>query len=290
MMSKLFIIFLILISLTAGCNRYDDNSIEGENIKPISPFSAEVYEKINLYFPNEDMTSLKKESRVIKAEKNKLNNIIINELIKGSNNFERRSIIPKDTKLLSLDVVNSIAYVSFSKELILQKYSEIEEAFILYSIVNTLTEREDINKVQILIEGEIKDLLYKRYSISYPQEYSSIIVDKTYQSPIYVILQYYEALASNNYEDILILFGEDKRDIQRRFFIPSYKELQSNVYNYEINNYLFTKYDEEIIVTIHSTIYYNKDKMKEDQTRYFGLSYEKGRYKIDSISSHYIFE
>lgn len=284
MFRKYLIIFLILTFVLAGCSRYYE-PIGSDNQPPISPFPIKIHEKISLYFPDETMTMLQKESRVVETTKTDLFNIIIEELIKGSQNSTRRSIIPKDTEILSLEVVNRVAYISFSKDLINKNYTEIEEAFVLYSIVNTLTARNDINQVQILIEGEIRDVFNKRYTILNPKSNSSIIVDNSYKSPIDVIFKYYEILLTEEYESIVNLFSTDrKKDVKRGVFRPYYQELEGVMNSYEINDYLVTGYDKKINVAVNLTIYYEQDKIKENQSQYFELIYEKGEYKIHNIS------
>lgn len=284
MFRKYLTILLILTFVLTGCSGYY-KPIENSNHPPVSPFSIKVHEKVNLYFADGAMTTLLKESRVVETTKTDLLNIIMEELIKGSQNSTRMSIIPKNTEVLSLEVVNRVAYISFSKDLINKNYTEIEEAFVLYSIVNTLTARNNINQVQILIEGEIRNIFNKRYTILNPKNKSSIIVDNSYESPLGVILKYYEIILTEEYESIINLFSADrKKDIQRGIFRPYYQEIEGVMNSYEINEYIITGYDNKINVAINLTIYYEQDKIQENQSQYFELIYEKDEFKIQNIS------
>jgi N-acetylmuramoyl-L-alanine amidase len=82
---------------------------------------------------------------------------IVQELIKGP---ARGSVLcptlPRGTCLKSVKIVENVAYVDFSKELMENHWggSRAEELTV-YSIVNTLTDVSGIKEVQILIEGSI---------------------------------------------------------------------------------------------------------------------------------------
>lgn len=86
---------------------------------------------------------------------------IVQELIKGPS---RGSVLcptlPRGTCLRSLKIIDNIAYVDFSKELMENHWggSRAEELTV-YSIVNTLTDVAGIKAVQILIEGLVSSTI-----------------------------------------------------------------------------------------------------------------------------------
>ncbi|MGD9676780.1 MAG: GerMN domain-containing protein [Vulcanibacillus sp.] len=82
--------------------------------------------------------------------------IIINELITNEITF-----IPKDTKLLSFEVKDNIAYVNLSKEFENMSLGDFNIWISIYTIVNTLCLNEELNidSVQFLIEGEIQHFI-----------------------------------------------------------------------------------------------------------------------------------
>ncbi len=63
-------------------------------------------------------------------------------------------VVPIGTKVLGLKIENGIAYANFSKELEKKGMGAYEEMMLCYAITNTLTEFDEIKKVQILIEGQ----------------------------------------------------------------------------------------------------------------------------------------
>ena len=59
------------------------------------------------------------------------------------------------TNLISAEIKDNILFLNFSKEFISeQNLGKEQEELILKSIVNTVTELTEINKVAFLIEGE----------------------------------------------------------------------------------------------------------------------------------------
>jgi len=83
---------------------------------------------------------------------------VIEELIKGPVNKELYPTIPSDTKVNSVTVKDNLATVDFSKEIITSTgqipHSSTTETLAIYSIVNTLTNFEEIKKVKITVEGK----------------------------------------------------------------------------------------------------------------------------------------
>jgi germination protein M len=81
----------------------------------------------------------------------------VEELIKGPESNDLYPTIPSDVKVNSVEISDDTAIVDFSKEIITNideiPHSSTTETLAIYSIVNTLTEFEEINKVKITIEG-----------------------------------------------------------------------------------------------------------------------------------------
>ncbi len=63
-------------------------------------------------------------------------------------------VVPIGTKVLGLKVQDGIAYADFSKELAKKGMGSYNEMMLCYAITNTLTEFDEIKKVQILVEGQ----------------------------------------------------------------------------------------------------------------------------------------
>ena len=91
---------------------------------------------------------------------------IIRELINGSDSDDLVTIIPKNLKLLNVEVINGTAFLDFSKEGL--NGSSLEEYFTIKQIVDSLFELDNIEKVQFLVEGEKVESLMGHIGVSEP--------------------------------------------------------------------------------------------------------------------------
>jgi len=115
--------------------------------------------KVNLYFGKyeDNQTYLAPEERETPKDANLYKNII-EELIKGPVSEQLYPTLPSNTKVNSLSVENGLAVVDFSKEIITNTqeipHSSTTEILAIFSIVDTLTEFEEIQEVRITVEGK----------------------------------------------------------------------------------------------------------------------------------------
>ena len=66
-----------------------------------------------------------------------------------------QSVIPEGTRILKTELKGDMVYVDLSKEFIDNHTGGLEaETTTIYSIVNTLTELNEVNSVKILINGK----------------------------------------------------------------------------------------------------------------------------------------
>lgn len=105
-----------------------------------------------LYFPKADGAHLGIERRDLSAGSGQIRSqAVIEALMQGPESEGLRSLIPKDTQLLSVTAESGVCYVNFSKSL---AAGTSEEKLLLYSVVNSLCALSGVDRVQLLIEGE----------------------------------------------------------------------------------------------------------------------------------------
>ena len=112
---------------------------------------------ISLYFKNIETNSLIAEAKCIDVKDLSKDpyTYLINLLIAGPENEKLESALPEGTKVNSCTLKGNTLYVDLSKEFIDNAPSGIEEeSMIVYSIVNTLTELNEVSNVKFLINGE----------------------------------------------------------------------------------------------------------------------------------------
>ena len=170
------ILILIIIALIFifNPNTSDENiSNEITEYTPAQELSDEKIRKtiISLYFKNIETNSLVAEAKCIDAKElyKEPYSSLINMLIAGPENQKLESAIPEGTKVNSCNLKGNILYIDLSKEFIDNAPSGIEEeSMIVYSIVNTLTELNEIFGIKFLINGE-ENLQFKDGKINFKE-------------------------------------------------------------------------------------------------------------------------
>ena len=79
--------------------------------------------------------------------------LIMEQLLDGPKTKDAKSAIPEGTKLVSVSVVDGVCYVSLDEAFKNQDY-KVNEAIVIYSIVDSLSELSTISKVQISVNGD----------------------------------------------------------------------------------------------------------------------------------------
>jgi len=108
---------------------------------------------ISLYFANKagDALVLQKES-VHSSTNTSMEKLIVEHLIAGPSNDSLTGTIPTGTKLISVSLADGICYVNLDDGFLNQNY-KIKEEIVIYSIVDSLSELPEVNKVQISVNG-----------------------------------------------------------------------------------------------------------------------------------------
>lgn len=111
---------------------------------------------IKLYFSDAKAEKLVAEAREISiSQKETMEMRILKELIAGPVNQKLSKTIPAETKILSVETKEGVCFVNLSQEFKTRHSGgSAGEIMTVYSIVNSLTELEHIDKVQFLVEGQ----------------------------------------------------------------------------------------------------------------------------------------
>lgn len=152
----------------------NDSFVEnpGEQINSIE--TAE----LTLYFANKEGERLVSETRTVHYSSNiSMEKLVMEHLLEGPRGQAGQAAIPEGTKLMNVSVLDGACYVSLDESFRKQNYN-IDEAVVIYSIVNSLSELPTINKVQISVNGDtgsayrekfLLDTLYER-NLDYVEE------------------------------------------------------------------------------------------------------------------------
>lgn len=121
---------------------------------------------LTLYFSNETGDGLVKETRKVHYSSNiSLEKLIMEQLLTGPEISGAKSAIPTGTKLISVSLVDGVCYVSFDETFKNQDYS-VNEAIVIYSIVDSLSELSAISKVQISVNGDTSGVYRDNFKLA----------------------------------------------------------------------------------------------------------------------------
>jgi germination protein M len=132
-------------------------------------FNVETETAFTLYFAQDDRRYLVPEIREATLSDNESQETyVLRQLMEGPQTDDLTPVIPEGTELLWLTTEDGVCTVNFSQEFYTNRPEDPYEAYTtLFGVVDTLTELEGINSVQILIAGGIVDS-YGIFQISQP--------------------------------------------------------------------------------------------------------------------------
>ncbi|KXZ40110.1 Spore germination protein GerM [Alkalithermobacter thermoalcaliphilus JW-YL-7 = DSM 7308] len=135
-------------------------SPQGQPYDVLTEFDLSESRKVNIkiYLPDENAQYLIPKIKEIEIKEGEsIGEKIIYELIEESNSQDY-NVIPKGTELIAYSEENKIAIVNFSHDFVNNHSGGTAgETMTIYSIVNSLTELENITGVLFLIEGQRRE-------------------------------------------------------------------------------------------------------------------------------------
>lgn len=124
------------------------------NINDSSENSSGETTQVVLYFVGADGVSLEAETRDIPKQEG-LARATVNQLISGPQQDDLSASLPSSVSLRDINIRDGICTVDFSSELLTDSGSDVQQQLLaLYSIVNTLTQFDSVDYVQILVNGQ----------------------------------------------------------------------------------------------------------------------------------------
>lgn len=156
--------FIIKNNITISNNKFESDYTPEEEISEEQMRNTVV----SLYFLSTDNNTLKAEGRLIDSA-NLLNNpyeTLINLLIEGPKSSDLNKVIPDGTTLINASIDHSNVVLNFSPEFL--NYSDETQKYnIINSILKTLSELNEVNSFNILINNEISEIYPDTYSVIY---------------------------------------------------------------------------------------------------------------------------
>lgn len=171
----IIIIIIIIVGSFIFMQYKKEKQENFEEIIPEEEISEDQQRKtiVTLYFKDRETGELRQEERTVdvKILANNPYTELINMLISGPQDENLEKVLPEGTQVNGIEVKGNVAYINLSREFINNQKDGIEnESMTIYSIVNTLTELNEINFVRILIEGE-ENLCFKDEGMNFKENF-----------------------------------------------------------------------------------------------------------------------
>lgn len=176
---KILVVFLVIVIIGGIVTYFAIKHLEKkqydeiQNYTPQEEISDEQMRKtiISLYFKEAEKTELVTEARLIDAKLliNEPYKVLLTMLIQGPQNENNKQLIPKNTIINKVELNGDILEVDLSDAFIKEfEGTEEEKKMAIYSMLNTLTQLNEVNKMRILINGE-KDKGFENSEVSFKQ-------------------------------------------------------------------------------------------------------------------------
>jgi germination protein M len=136
----------------------DENADTGEEAKEDTEEAKDGEITINVYYLDAIGEFLVGEARTVSSENKYVDALY--ELMKLPVDSSLYRLVPDSTEINSIVVADGLAKIDLSKEFVEDRItSDTEDNLLVYSIVNTLTEFEEVNSVSFFIDGEKLNIL-----------------------------------------------------------------------------------------------------------------------------------
>lgn len=155
-----------------------DQMLRSREGTPLGPFSANDfidnisnvnnYEtvELTLYFSDASGKMLTGETRSVTYRVDTpLEELVVEQLLAGPGQAGSRPVFADGTRLLSLSVNDNICYLNFNREF-LTAIPDEDPGVTIYALVNSLTELDSVQRVQIAVEGSQDVMLRDAVSLN----------------------------------------------------------------------------------------------------------------------------
>ena len=170
----IFVLIIILISVFFIVKKFNNKNNSNENISyseytPEEEISSEQMREtiVTLFFVDSN-NNLKCEGKLIDSITLLQNPYkqLIELLLTGPQTENLNKVFPDNTQILDTSIENNCVTLNFSKELL--NYGDDTQKYnIINSILNTLTQLNEVNSIKILVDGNSCDNFNEEYSLSH---------------------------------------------------------------------------------------------------------------------------
>lgn len=265
MKSKVMIsILAIVVLLMASCARSEDDVIR------ISPFSEEENVYVQLYLPSKSMNCIITELSGV-YDLNEAKEIEETLDIMQNRTKESASFVSMEhLKIFNISVVSDTVFIEYSLDHSI-KIDEMEECLMLYSIVNTATNYENIDFVK-LTNSDGSNYFSKYFNIESPFTATNTLLYKDYISPIKTVEKFLNSIIVKNAPD-----NAAEAEVNNIFYNTGF-----DIVSYKISKYEYNKYGEYVTVKTNIMLQDSSSNYINENISFL-LELTNGKYIIKEI-------
>lgn len=135
-------------------------------VNPGEQINSIQHASLDLYFSNPSGDGLVLETQRVYYNSNvSLEKLVIEHLLAGPQTSDAIASIPSETALVNVSVTDRVCYVSLDNGFRTQDYN-VQEAIVIYSLVDSLTALPHIDKVQISVNGDTSGVYRESFLLS----------------------------------------------------------------------------------------------------------------------------
>ena len=318
---SILVFILVIVVVLVGCNtvfdrimffnRRNDSKTKQEQ-KYINPEPQISQVNVTLYFKHYLADYLVPEKRMVQKGSQSIEYVIVSELLKGPT-FERVAVMPPNVKLLDVTRNGDTVFVNLSEEfrgdidLAAVRKDNVPEdqkesvlaqmkRLCIYSIVNSLTELDGVNRVKILVNN--RALTYEEMGIELIASQTANVAKDTpvmaltrnknfILTPSEVVKQVFDSLVGEpDWERIDAFLARKNADGSERLPIEEIQKIYSAYVaglEFDSDNFIMSeeiKPDGEAFVTVTYAIKYANGKKESRDSDVLRLVNEDGIWKL----------
>lgn len=215
----------------------------------INPDTEIITIQTKLYFI--DNGYLTYEVRSIEVPKKNISFGVLNALEAGPRNKLLKSPFDKKNIVISSEVVDEVCYVNLKKAFLTGTMWNYEtKELVLGSIVNTLTELENVQLVQILIDGAAYENI-GGMDLSQPIKRDSSVIAKLNYDPASLAMDFLEKIDKEEYELAYESLDTTSRNMTSyEEFVEYGKNLRLKYMDFSRNRYFTQNFSNSTVVNI----------------------------------------
>ncbi len=244
---KIIIIVSVSLLLIVFAIAFDpvirQEAVEGS--KEILPYPSTFTLEASIYYMNEDAL-LEPEQKEIVVQNNKLIEAIVAALKERPTSPDCYQTISDDVRVLSAKIVRQKLYLNLNKAFVKSPYwAEEYRLLTLYSLINSITQFDTIDRVQLRIEGVDINKYTGDGGLYGDFTYNGSVTYQKPDSPEKVVLNFLNLISVNRF-DMAYKMIENSDAISKSKFVSEMTIYEQAKKSYEISQ-PFSRRDGELI-------------------------------------------